>query len=86
MEFLHLYGKASIIQDKKVPEERYVKTDDSWFKGPGDPDLSALRIDPDFAYYWDTRYNTIVSLFKMGVGAIIRNSQDISKEGSLKLK
>jgi general stress protein 26 len=86
MEFLHLYGEARVVDDRQVLQELYEKTDDSWFNGPEDPNLSAIRVEPLSAYYWDTRYNKLVTLFKMGIGAITGEEQDISAEGSLELE
>jgi general stress protein 26 len=86
MEFLHLYGEAQVVDDRDLLQELYQKTDDSWFKGPDDPNLSAIRVTPVSAYYWDTRYNKLVTLFKMGIGAITGEEQDISTEGSLELE
>ena len=83
MQFLSVYGTASIVKEKMILKELYGKTDDAWFDGVDDPNLSALKIEPKDAYYWDSKSNKIVSLFKMGVGAVTGEKQDVGRKGEL---
>lgn len=83
MEFISIYGEASIYTDKAVLEELYNNKDDTWFTGVDDPNLTALKIVPQEAYFWDTKDNKYVSLFKMGVSAITGDKADIGEKGKL---
>lgn len=83
MEFLSVYGKASITKDKQILKDLYGKSDDNWFDGLDDPNLTALQFNPSEAYYWDTKNNKFVTLFKMGVGAITGDQPDIGVSGKL---
>ncbi len=82
-EFLNVYGKASIVNDKTILETLYQSSDDSWFDGKSDPKLRALSIKPMHAYYWNPKSNKFISLIKMGYGAVTGNKVDISQEGNL---
>ncbi len=85
MEFISIYGKASVVTDKTILEDLYDKKDDAWFTGIDDPNLTAIKVVPDEAYYWDTKDNKYVSLFKMGVAAVTGEKQNIGEKGKLEL-
>lgn len=84
MEFLSVFGKADIVNDKSIFEELYQSTDDTWFEGVDDPNLRAISVSPSVAKYWEPKSNKAVTLLKMAYGAITGNHADISKEGELK--
>ncbi len=83
MEFISIYGRASIIADPQILKDLYEKSDDAWFAGEDDPNLTAIKIIPDEAYYWDTKQNKYISLFKMGVSAITGEKSDVGEKGKL---
>lgn len=83
VEFLSIYGKASISTDKNLLESLYSSVSDNWFDGVDDPNLTAIMVEPEEAYYWDTKTNKYISLFKMGVGAIKGEKKDIGEKGKL---
>lgn len=85
MEFISIYGKASVVTDKAALEDLYDKKDDAWFTGVDDPNLTALKIVPEEAYYWDTKQNKYISLFKMGIAALTGETADIGEKGKLNL-
>ncbi|SDL50880.1 pyridoxamine 5'-phosphate oxidase family protein [Kriegella aquimaris] len=85
MEFMTVYGTAFITTDKKVLKRYYGKMDDTWFDGIDDPNLTAIKVIPEDIHYWDTKNGKIVSLIKMGIGAITGKEQDLGEEGDLKI-
>lgn len=85
MEFLSVYGEAEITSDEKVIDELYSKTDNNYFKGKDDPEVTAIKIKPQEAYYWDNKSNKFVTLLKLGVGAVTGNQQDIGEKGQMNL-
>lgn len=85
MEFLCLFGEMKITTDKAIIEELYGKSDDMWFEGKDDPNVSALRLKPAEAQYWDNKNNKFITLFKMGLGVISGNQPDISATGKLEV-
>ena len=84
MQFLNVYGIATISTDRKLIDELYGKGDDAWFDGKEDPNITALSIKPTEAYYWDPKNNKLISLVKMGVGAITGDKPDTMDFGKLK--
>lgn len=84
-EFLSLFGNAFITTDKAVLELLYKKSDDAWFDGVEDPNLTAIKVIPKEAHYWDTKNGKLVSLLKMGISAVTGEKQDLGEEGDLNL-
>lgn len=85
MEYLSVYGEAEVTTDRAILEDLYEKTDDNWFEEIDDPNLTAIKVKPEEAYYWDTKTNKYITLLKMGVGAVTGNKQDIGEKGKLDL-
>lgn len=85
MEFLNIFGKATITQDRTIIHNLYQKSDDTWFDGKDDPNLTTIMVKPQDVYYWDTKNNMLVSLLKMGVSTITGKKQDLSEEDELRL-
>lgn len=85
MEFLSVYGKASIKTDRTTLKSLYGESDNMWFEGVDDPYLTAICIEPTKAYYWDSKHNKLVTIFKMGVGAVTGDQPDISNSGKIVL-
>lgn len=83
MRFLTVFGGAEIIKDRSVLNELYGSTDDAWFEGVDDPNLSAIKVTPLDAHYWDMKNNRLVTLVKIGVAAVIGDEPDIAEDGAL---
>lgn len=84
-QFLSVYAKATISQDKLIIRELYGSGDDAWFDGIDDPNLTALKVMPNEVYYWDTKNGKLISLLKMASGAITGNEPDLGEEGELQI-
>jgi len=53
--YLHLRGRASVVEDRKKLEQLYTTLQRTWFpKGLDDPDITLVRFDTDEASYWDS--------------------------------
>ncbi|MBA2628985.1 MAG: pyridoxamine 5'-phosphate oxidase family protein [Rickettsiaceae bacterium] len=85
-EFLSIYGQAQITTDRSRIKELYGSGDDAWFEGVDDPNITAIKVEPKEAWYWDTKNGKVVSLLKMLGGAITGNKPDLGEEGKLKIK
>lgn len=84
MEYLSVFGEAEITTDRVTIEDLYSSIDDNWFEGgKTDPNITAIKVRPEEAYYWDTKSNKYITLLKLGVGAISGNKQDIGEKGRL---
>lgn len=83
MEFMTVFGNAYITTDKALLERYYGTTDDTWFDGVDDPNLTAIKVIPETAHYWDTQNGKFISLIKMGIGAITGEKQELGEQGDL---
>lgn len=84
MQFLNVFGTATITTDRQVVDELYGKADDTWFEGKDDPNITAISVKPTEAFYWDPKNNKLVTLVKMGLGAITGDEPDTMDFGKLK--
>ena len=85
-EFLSVYGRASIVENKAKAKELWSAFAKTWFnEGYDDPELTMLKIVPEEGYYWDTKDGKIVSLFKFVAGAITGKEMDTGVEGKIKV-
>lgn len=85
MRFLIIYGEATVHEDRIVLKELYGKTDDAWFDGLEDPNLSAIKVFPIDAHYWDTKSNRLISMAKMGIAIMTGQQPDLADHGDLQL-
>ncbi|MUP44413.1 general stress protein [Gramella sp. BOM4] len=85
MEFLSLYGEAFIETNREVIHELYSKADNAWFDGKDDPEITAIKVVPKDAYYWDNKDSKMVTLLKLGAAAVTGDDQDIGEKGKLNI-
>ena len=53
--YLHLTGRASVVDDAEKLKELYTTLQRTWFpKGVDDPDITLVRFDANEANYWDS--------------------------------
>lgn len=83
-EYLTVFGLASEVNDKSKIEEIWNPIAKAWFnEGVDDPDVSALRIVPENAYYWDTKSGRMVSLIKILASAVAGTTIEEGVRGEL---
>lgn len=83
-EFLSLDGAATITRDKAVIKKLWGFLLKTWFtEGEDDPRITAIKVVPAAAYYWDTKHGKAVAGVKILVGAVIGKTLDDSIEGKL---
>ncbi|AKP54154.1 pyridoxamine 5'-phosphate oxidase family protein [Cyclobacterium amurskyense] len=85
MKFLTIFGQAIVYKGRVILERYYEKADNAWFDGVSDPDLTAIKVIPKEAHYWDTENGKFINLLKMGISAVTGNSQDLGTQGDLKI-
>ncbi|MCP9198561.1 pyridoxamine 5'-phosphate oxidase family protein [Gramella sp. GC03-9] len=85
MEFLSLYGEAFIETNREVIHKLFSKADNAWFDGKDDPEITAIKVNPKEAYYWDNKDSKMVTIFKLGMAAVSGEDQDIGEKGKLNL-
>lgn len=84
-EYLTLYGRAEILQDRRLVDELWTPLAKVWFEGKDDPTLTILKVTPEDGHYWDTKNNKMVQLLKMAIGAIIGKTLDDGLEGNIRI-
>jgi general stress protein 26 len=83
-DFLQLYGKATITEDKEKIKELWEPILKTWFtEGIDDPRISAIKVTPESGYYWDTKHNQAIAFAKRLVGAALGKTLDDSIEGEI---
>ena len=84
-EFLTVFGNAEIVTAKSKLKELYGGSDDAWFDGVDDPNLSAIKVTPCDAHYWDPKNGKLITMFQIGVGAVTGNKPDLMDQGELSI-
>ncbi|TWU27658.1 pyridoxamine 5'-phosphate oxidase family protein [Bythopirellula polymerisocia] len=85
MQFMNVFGQTTISTDKVILRELYSSTDDAWFEGVDDPNLTALKVEPSDVFYWDPKNNKLVTLLKIGVAAFTGDEPDVLDQGEIKI-
>ena len=86
-EYLSIYGTAEIVFDKGKIHELWTTMAKAWFPdGEDDPAISLIKVSPEDGYYWDTKNNKVVSLFKIAKSIVTGKTDDDGIEGTLKVK
>ncbi len=83
IQFLSIFGNATIHRDRDTLVSLYGSSDDAWFTGVEDPNLTAIKVTPIHAHYWDTKTGKLVALLKIGVSALTGSQADIAVSGEL---
>lgn len=85
-EFLSLLGTATIHTDRQKIREMWTPFAKAWFKdGVDDTDISLIKIQPQTAYYWDTKNNKTISMIQMLASIVTGSAPDDGVEGTLKV-
>jgi general stress protein 26 len=85
-DFLNIYGRATITEDKAIIKELWGPMLKAWFtEGIDDPRISVIKIVPIEGYYWDNKHGNAVAFIKTLAGAAVGKTLDDSIEGNLKV-
>jgi general stress protein 26 len=83
-QFLTLEGTATITRDKAVIKKLWGFLLKTWFtEGEDDPRITAIKVVPTDAYYWDNKHGNAVAGVKILIGAVVGKTLDDSIEGKL---
>jgi general stress protein 26 len=84
--FLAVHGAAQISLDKEKIKELWQPLAQVWFtEGVDDPELSAIMVNVQDGYYWDSKHGRIVEFAKMAASLVTGKTMDDGIEGKLQL-
>lgn len=84
MEFLTVYGTASISTDKTQIDRLWNPMVGAWFEGgKDDPNVTLIRVQPTVAHYWDTEDGKLVTMAKILTRAATGADISTGVQGSL---
>lgn len=83
-EYLNVFGKATISQDRAKIRELWNMWAKTWFQeGPEDPMLTLISVQPEASEYWDTKHNKMVQFAKIAASMVTGKTMDDGVEGKL---
>ena len=62
--YLSLTAHAEVLRDHAKAEEIWKSTDNMWWRGPDDPNVCVLRVEPTTAELWDGPASKAVAVFE----------------------
>ena len=83
MEFLTVFGTATITTDRKLIDRLWNRMVDAWFDGKEDPNVSLICVQPVAAHYWDTEDGKLVTMAKIITRAATGSDIPVGQEGDL---
>ncbi len=83
MEFLTVFGTASISTDSEMITRLWDPLVEAWFTGKDDPKVTLICVRPTLAHYWDTEDGKLVTMAKLLTRAATGSHIPIGKEGDL---
>jgi general stress protein 26 len=85
-DFLNIYGKAIVSNDKEKIKELWQPALKTWFTdGVDDSRISIIKVEPESGYYWDTKHSMPIAFIKRLAGAAMGKTLDDSIEGQIKI-
>jgi len=85
MEFLTVFGTASISTDKALIDRLWNGMLEAWFDGKDDPKVSLICVQPAAAHYWDTEDGNLVTMAKILTRAATGSDIPVGQDGSLNI-
>lgn len=83
MEFLTVYGTASISTDRALIDRLWNGLVEAWFESKDDPNISLICVQPASAHYWDTEDGRLVTMAKILTRAATGSDIEIGHQGNL---
>lgn len=85
--FLIVSGVADIVYDRQKVRELWNPLDRMWFAGgEEDPDISLIRVRPEYAHYWDAGGNRMINFLRMVATVATGKTHGDGQEGDLVIR
>lgn len=82
--FVTLTGRALVFVDRARIEQLWRASQTVFFpRGPADPELALLKIEPASARYWDGRESMLGMLVKFGRAVLRGEASDLGASGAI---
>lgn len=88
--YLSITGTATVLRDSVKARQLWSESNRVWFKSADDPDLVLVRVDPQWAEYWDqSGLNGVKFAAKAAAaylkGETLRDSGDVRSHAKVRL-
>jgi general stress protein 26 len=84
--YLHLTGRASVIDDRAKLEELYTTLQRTWFPlGVDDPNITLVRFDAEQGDYWDSHDSLVRLAFAFAKSIVTKTPGKSGNAGIAKL-
>ena len=85
--YLSITGAAEMVHDPAKAEEFWsTEAQASWPRGPQDPSVRVLRVDPEQAEYWDTRGNSVTVALKLMAARMAGRQPDLGESRKVRVR
>jgi general stress protein 26 len=69
-------GRATVVDDVERARALWNLAANAWFEGPDDPDLVALKVEPETLSTWETPSNRLVHLVQIAKAVVTHDAND----------
>ncbi|HEY2134459.1 MAG TPA: pyridoxamine 5'-phosphate oxidase family protein [Xanthobacteraceae bacterium] len=85
--YLGITGRATMMRDPAKAQELWSSEAQAWWpRGPGDPTVRVMSVEPDEAEYWDTRGNSITVALKLMAARVRGRQPDLGDNKKVNLR
>jgi general stress protein 26 len=84
--YLSITARASVMRDVEKTKTVWQKTDEVWWRGPSDPDVCLLRIEPVTAELWDGPASTVVTVFEFAKARLTGEEPNLGENRKVTVK
>ncbi len=84
--YLSITGRACVMRDAEQTKLFWRKTDEVWWRGPDDPDVCLLRIEPSTAELWDGPASAIVTAFEFTKAKLTGEQPNVGENRKVTVK
>ncbi|MGB6797276.1 MAG: pyridoxamine 5'-phosphate oxidase family protein [Xanthobacteraceae bacterium] len=84
--YLSITARAQMWHDHAKATEIWKTTDNMWWRGPDDPSVCVLRVDPLITELWDGPSNKIIAAFEFVKAQLTGNRPDLGENRKVTVK
>src|SRR3954471_11150651 len=84
--YLSITGRAAVIDDHAKAAAIWKKSDNMWWKGPDDPNVRVLRLEPATAELWDGPSNSAVAAFEFAKARLTGDKPNLGENRKVTVK